>query len=231
MHRRTRSSLPGLHPLVASGNPLPHPVVTNKNVSRRCQIFPEVQNVPWPGDFPSRSLFCRLGEKATFRIVARAGRAVWRVRVRSQCLGGGSLPSPCPLLLPRGGLTATRREGGDSGVELSGTVPCGWGVGAQVGLRRARSLWAGGVSLEVLGGTVGGRLASPPHAEALGSVVVCQGARRVWFLLQPSGGIVVCQGAQRRGPRYVWRQLGVPRAAPAVSGPFLSWTLVGDDCS
>lgn len=61
------------------------------------------------------------------------------------------------------------------------------GVGAQVGLRRARSLWAGGVSLEVLGGTVGGRLASPPHAEALGSVVVCQGARRVWFLLQPSG--------------------------------------------
>ena len=66
--------------------------------------------------------------------MARGGRAVWRVCVRSRGLGGGFLPSTCPLLLPRGGLTATCREEGDSGVDLSGTVPCGWGAGAQVGL-------------------------------------------------------------------------------------------------
>lgn len=50
--RRMFSRIPALHPLGASGtqlqpSPHPHPVVTTKNISRRCQMTPRNPNWPW----------------------------------------------------------------------------------------------------------------------------------------------------------------------------------------
>ena len=104
---------------------------------------------------------------------------------------------------------------------MGGGSPGGIGI-SRSGGAEASSLTPGGWG--ELGGVGGNR------RRALGFRTSSRSSRQRCCVAGSTEGVVSAP-AQLRGPRYVWRQLGVPRAALAVSGPFLSWTLVGNDCS